>query len=189
MVDVLGFLEHVFAEHAFVHPGRGNRADMLEAAGADRIGQRDRIPRAVDVGGDLFFGAGLEVVDGGEMEEMLDLAVQRFLVGLGHAQQRTRQIAHDRDRARVVDTPVSVERLDLFGRAFFAHQKVDDGATALEQFLDQTLADESGRAGDEVSHEFLLLGIVDLSGSARCPLILSHLARMKAIRPVDRGRR
>ncbi len=56
MLDILGFLEHVLAEHALVQAGSGDRTDVLEAAGADRVGQRNRVARAVYVGGDLLFG-------------------------------------------------------------------------------------------------------------------------------------
>ena len=88
MVEVLGLVEHVLAEHALVHPGRCDRRHVLEDAGLDRVGERDRVFRTVDVRDDLAFGVGLQVVHRGEVEEVLDLASQVLLVRLRDSKQR-----------------------------------------------------------------------------------------------------
>jgi hypothetical protein len=45
-------------------------------SGTDFLGQPHGIARAVDVGTLLVFGARLEVIDCGEVKEVLDLALQ-----------------------------------------------------------------------------------------------------------------
>jgi hypothetical protein len=82
VLEVLGFVEHVFAKQPFEQSGRSNRTDQVEVLGGDRFGQADGVARAVDVGPLLVFGAGLEVVDCGEVKEVLDLALQLVNVGL-----------------------------------------------------------------------------------------------------------
>ena len=78
IVQALGLVEHVLAEHARVQAGGGDRTGVVEAAGLDRRGQLDRVAGAVDVGDLLRLGVGGQVVDRGEVEEMLDLAGQRL---------------------------------------------------------------------------------------------------------------
>jgi hypothetical protein len=155
VVEVLGLVEHVLPENTFVHPRRGNRADVLETSGMNRVRERHRIPRSVDVGCDLLFGIRRQVVDSGQMEEVLDAVVELVLVFLGYAEHRLRQVAHNRHRAAVVDAPVCVQCLDLLRRSLFSHQEVDDAAAVCEQPLDQPFPDEPGRAGDEIRHEVL----------------------------------
>ena len=151
MIEVLGLVEHVLAEHALVHAGRGDRGDVLEHAGLDLVGERDRVLRAVDVGDDLAFCVRLQVVDRGQMEEMLDLAGQFLLIGLGHAEQCLAQVTDDRHGTFFGGLPVLEQRRHLV-EALLANEEVDRRAAAGEQFLDEALADESGRAGDEVRH-------------------------------------
>ena len=50
MVEILGLVEHVLAKDAVVEAGGGDRAHVVEAAGADRLRELDRVARAVDVG-------------------------------------------------------------------------------------------------------------------------------------------
>src|SRR3569832_77480 len=54
--------------------------------------------------------------------------------------------------ARRADPPELAQLADL-AFAFPADQEVHDRALALEQFLDETLADEAGRPGDEILHD------------------------------------
>ena len=151
MVEVLGLVEHVLAEHALVHPGRCDRRHVLEDAGLDRVGERDCVLRAVDVRDDLAFGVGLQVVHRSEVEEVLDLARQFLLVRLRDSEQRLGQVADDSDGALGGHVPVLEQRRDLV-EAFLAHEEVDRRAATREQLLDQALADEPGGAGDEVRH-------------------------------------
>jgi hypothetical protein len=67
VVEALGLVEHVLAKDAFVEAGRGDRADVVQVTGVDRLGELDDGARALDVDGDLRLGVGREVVDGGEV--------------------------------------------------------------------------------------------------------------------------
>jgi hypothetical protein len=54
IVQALGLVEHVLAEHARVQAGGGDRTGMVEAPHLDRGGQVQRVAGAVDVGGLLL---------------------------------------------------------------------------------------------------------------------------------------
>jgi hypothetical protein len=151
VVETLGLVEHVLAEHAFVHARGGDRRHVLEHACLDGIGERHRVPRAVDVGDDLAVGVRLQVVDGGEVEEVLDLSRELLLVGLRYAAQRLAEVAEDRNRAVLADLLVFEQRRDLVP-ALRAYEEVNDGAPPGQQFLDEAPADESRGAGDKVGH-------------------------------------
>jgi len=74
MTQILGFGEHVLAEHSRVHAGNRNRTDVMETPGLEGICQLQRIARAVDIGDDLAFRVGAQVVDCSEVKQVLDLA-------------------------------------------------------------------------------------------------------------------
>jgi hypothetical protein len=150
VIQVFGFLEHVFAEDAVVEPRRGNRADVMEAAGLHALGKFDCMSRAVDVGGLLGFGAGREIVDRGQMEQVPDLALELLELGVGHAEVRLGQIADHGDHSLVVGAPGFAEAGELLLRVL-AHEDIDRVAV-LEQVLDKKTADKAGPAGHEVSH-------------------------------------
>ena len=57
VIQILGFLEHVLAEHALVKPGGRNRTDMVKAPGADLLGEPHRIASAFDIGGHFHSGS------------------------------------------------------------------------------------------------------------------------------------
>ena len=59
-----------------IQPGRGDRADLVEVPGVHGLGELQRVPGALDVGDPLAVGVGGEVVDRGEVEEVLDLPGQ-----------------------------------------------------------------------------------------------------------------
>jgi len=112
VVEVLGLFEHVFAKQSFEQPGRCYRTDQVKVSGADFLGQANRVAGTVHVGPLLVFGACLEVVDGREVEKVLDGAFELLDVGFGHAKLRLRQVADDRDDARRVGAPVLVQFLE-----------------------------------------------------------------------------
>ena len=43
VVEALGLVEHVLAEHAFVQARGGDRADVVQVAGVDRLGELDDV--------------------------------------------------------------------------------------------------------------------------------------------------
>ena len=72
VIEVLGLLEHVLGERAAVESRRGDRAHEVEATGVDGVRERKRVLGAQDVRAVHRLGAGLDVVDGAEMEEVRD---------------------------------------------------------------------------------------------------------------------
>ena len=113
MLEALGLLEHVLAEHAFVEARGGDRADVMQVAGIDRLGELDDRAGAVDVGGDLRLGVGREVVDGGEVVDVVDVALELLQVVGRDAQLPGGEVAVHRHGAGagalVLDAPVGVE--------------------------------------------------------------------------------
>ena len=150
VVEVLGLLEHVLAEHAVVEARGGDRADVVEASGADRLRETDRVARAVDIGLLLRFGRRGEVVDRGEVEHVVDLALELAQVGRGDAQLVTREIAGDGDEVPRIGAATRAQFVELRLRTLA--QQHEHGPAALDQVGDEEAADESGRAGDEVRH-------------------------------------
>jgi len=166
VIQPLGLLEHVFAEHALVQAGGGDRAEQVEMLGADGLGKAHRLTRALHVDLELSFGVGAQVVDGRHVKEMCGLLAQLAPVGRRHAQHVLRQVAHHRGGPGVVAAPEVVQRLQALGVAL-AHQKEDARAFALQQSGHQPLADETGGPGDEVLHVCLLRGSDAQGGNSR----------------------
>jgi hypothetical protein len=139
---------------------------VLEASGADRIGECDGVARAVDVRCDLLLGIRLEIVDRREMEEVIDAALERVAVGFREAKHRLRQIADHGNGTTGVATPPRLQLANALGRALLAHQKVDDSVTMREQLLDEPAANEARGAGDEIGHVFLLENVPPFDSAA-----------------------
>ena len=76
---VFCLLEHVFAKHAFVQTGGGDRAHMMEMPGIDGFGQFHRVARAFDVDGNLAFFVGAQVIHRCQVVEVVDLPLERLL--------------------------------------------------------------------------------------------------------------
>ena len=149
-VEVLGLVEHVLAPGPLVEAGAGDRADHVDAARLDGLGELDHVPGALDVRDPLRLGVGVHVVDGGEMEEVIDVPRQLLDVLLGDAEPTLREVADDPDDPLLVDAPAVAELGEAALRPL-ADEHVDR-PLALEQQLDEVTADESGRAGDEIAH-------------------------------------
>ena len=154
VVELLGLVEHVLAPGALVEAGGGDRADHVHAPGLDRLGELDHVAGALDVGDPLALGVACHVVDRGEVEEVVDLALEPREVLVGDAEPGLGEVADDADDPLVVGAPAVAQLLEPALRAL-ADEHVDR-ALALEQELDQVAADEAGRAGDEVAHWSLL---------------------------------
>ena len=174
MIEVLGLVEHVLAEHAFIEARRGDGAHVMHMTRVDRLRELDHAARALDVHGHLRFLVSAEVVNRREVVEVVDLALQALDHVRGHAELLARQVAVDRNRTCLADAPVCQQVGELPG-ALLAHQEVDRAAAACQQLLDESLADEAGRAGDEVFHGSLLLieqemihGLGHKAQGARC---------------------
>ena len=150
VIELLGFLEHVLAKRAFIETGGGDRAHIVEAACLHGLRELDHVPRAFDVGPLLVFGARREIVDRGEVKDVLDLPVDLFQIALGDAEQRLGEIADDRDHLFLACAPLLAQCGELLLRTL-ADEDVD-GFAALQQIGDQEPTDKTGAAGDEVSH-------------------------------------
>ena len=74
--QLLLLVEHVLLEHALVGAGDGDRAGVVEAADVVGVGELDHVPRAVDVRPDRGLLFRLDVVDGGQVEQVVDLLVE-----------------------------------------------------------------------------------------------------------------
>ena len=83
---VFGFTEHVFPEHAFIQTGSGDRTHMVKVPGVDGLGQLDGVTGAIHIHLDLAGGVGSQVVNGGEVVNMVDRAFELFDGLCRHAQ-------------------------------------------------------------------------------------------------------
>ena len=78
---------------------------MVEVLGVHGLGELHRVPGALDVGDLLLVGVGGDVVDRGEVEEVLDLPVQPVDVLRGYAEPVLGQVPDHRRRSRSSSTP------------------------------------------------------------------------------------
>ena len=176
MLDVLGLVEHVLGEDALVEPGGGDRADHVEVPGVDGPSQAQGVPRALDVGRVLAVGVGGQVVDRGQVEEVLDGAVEALDLVARDSEALARQIAHDGHDAVVVNAEAGLELIELVERAGPA-QGVDR-PLALEQFGEQEAPHETGRARDEI-HAYPRWWVDPSGRTARLlPASLVHLSQI-----------
>ena len=125
----------------------------MEALGAELVRELDRVARALDVRAAVGLLVGGHVVDGREVEEVVDAL--ELLCG---PRRRRRAAAPSRSPMTgtmrpVLGAPARHQLLEPRARAL-AHQHVD-GALPLEQPLDQMPPDEAGGPGDEVLHRLL----------------------------------
>ena len=99
---------------------------------------------------------GAQVIHGGEVIEVVDLALEALDDVGRHAELLAGQVAVDGNRASLADAPVG-EQVGQLAGALLAHQEVDRAAAPRQQLLDESLADETCGAGDEILHAGLLL--------------------------------
>jgi hypothetical protein len=117
--QLLPLVEHVLLEDAFVVPRHRDRAGVVEAAHVVRVRELDDVLRALDVR--LLRGllVGLHVIDGGQMEEVVDLLVEPV-----DPEALLREVAGHGDDPAVVGVQPLRERIQLAARAL-AHERVD----------------------------------------------------------------
>src|SRR5688500_3914534 len=140
-VEVLGLLEHVLAPRALVEAGGGDRADGVKAAGLDLLGELDRVAGALDVRDLLALGVGRHVIDGREVEEVVDVAAQALDVFVADAQARLGEVADYGNDAVLGCAPPAAQFLEAPARSLADQHK--DGALAFEQALDEVAPDEA----------------------------------------------
>ena len=113
MIEVLGFLEHVFAKHAVVEACRSDRAHMMKAAGLDAFRELNGMARPVDVGALLVLCARREVVNGSQMKQVRNLALELFQICVRHTEVGFGQVADDRHNAFLQGAPRLPQRIEL----------------------------------------------------------------------------
>ena len=105
----------------------------------------------MNAAGFLAVGIGGKIVNGGQMEEMLDLALECGNLGGSQTQLGFGQITGDRNDTFHVPTHGLADLAEFLGRAFtYQHMHL---AFAFQQVADQKTADEAGSACDEISHK------------------------------------
>ena len=141
--ELLVLVEHVLLEHALVGAGDCDGARVVEAADVVGVGELDHVSGAVDVRPHRGLLLGLDVVDGGQVEQVVDL----LLEGLDAESRRGEVSGHGHDPTLGgVETGDQV--VDLAARAL-TDQHVDR-ALALQELLDEVPADEARGASHEV---------------------------------------
>src|SRR6185312_1843064 len=169
MVVVLGLVEHVFAEDALVQAGRRNGRHMVKMSGVNRLGELHGVARAFDVDGNLAGFVGTQVIDRGQVVEMIDLALE-FFDRIGRdAELFAGEVAKHRNHPGRAGAP-ELAQPGYFGLAPLSDQEINHRALALQQFFDKAFANEAGRAGDEILHGDLQFGCRILAESTRGPV-------------------
>jgi hypothetical protein len=121
----------------------------VEALRVELLSQPHGLASPLDVGQTLALGVRGHVVDGGQVEEVIDLAPE-IVDHLLAAELLLREVTDHRDDAALLRAPAAPQLLEPAAGAL-SHQDVDRPLT-LEQLLDQVAAYETGRAGYEVAH-------------------------------------
>ncbi len=95
MLESLCLFEHVLPEQARIQAGGRDGADVVKAPGPDILGEPDRMGGAVHVDLDLAFRIGHEIVDGGQVEDMMDLPFELATLRRPNTQHGPGQITGD----------------------------------------------------------------------------------------------
>ena len=151
VVQALGLVEHVFAEHAFIQARRRDGGDVVEVPGVDGLGQVHRVARALDVHGHLGFFIGSQVVHRSQVVEMVDLPLELLHIVGRHAQLFGGEVAKHGDGACRAHAPEAAQVGHLVC-TLLADQEVDHRPLALQQPLDQPLANEPRCPCHEILH-------------------------------------
>ena len=154
MAQRLRLVEHVFTEDPVVKSRGGDRTHVMEGSRANRPRETHRVPRALDIGRGLHRRVGGEIVNRGEMEEMVDAAFQFLHVFCGKSEIGAQQVALDRERAVGV-APKFVQRRNPI-RRHVAHEIIDADVAPLQQGAHQPFANKAARSCDEISRSHCL---------------------------------
>ncbi len=154
--QALALVEHVLGEHALVGAGDGDRGHVVKAPRADRPSQLDRVGGAADVHRRVALGRRGHVVDGRQVEEVLDRPAQLLHLFLIDPQHRPAQVAehglHTLLDGRSRDHPPALDQLVQAARRFVAYEHVHLALALFQDALHQAAPDEAGGSGDEVGH-------------------------------------
>ena len=155
MVVVLRFFKHILAEYAFVQTRGSNRRHMVEMPRVDGFGELHRVSRAVYIHRDLRFLISLQVINRGQMVEVIHLPFQGFDGLCRYPEFFSFEIAKNRNGPPlglgVRQPPILPQPRYLFF-TFLPDQEMHRSAFALQQLLDQTFTNESCSSRDEIPH-------------------------------------
>jgi hypothetical protein len=180
--QALPLVEHRLVERAGIVARRGDRRDLVEAAGAQRGRESQRLAGAADVETLVALRLGRQVVERRQVEDVFDPAGVFGDPVVVDAEPWAGQVADDGNDPSVV-APAPAQQVESVQRAGpDAHEDVT--GPALEQLLDQVPPDEAGRAGDEVRH-----GPTVLASSAGCLHSVLRSVRSNPQRQVATERR
>ena len=152
MLESARLLEHVLAKYAVVQPGRRDRAHVMEATRLDRLGEGEGVGDAGHIGGHDLLRRSFEVVDRGEMEEMVDFALELARVLGRNAEIGLGDIALDHRHAFGAGAPELFQSCDQLRRRLI-DKDVNRLTVALEQPPDKPPADEPRSPRYERTHE------------------------------------
>ena len=122
----------------------------MHVARLDCVGELEHVPGSLDVRKALRLGIRRHVVDGSQVEEVVDVAAKLLGLLVCDSKARLPEIADDRNDAIGAGPPAASQLLEPPLRAL-PHEDVDR-SFAGEQAVDEVPADEPGRPGDEVAH-------------------------------------
>ena len=151
MIEPARLVEHVLPKRALIEPGSSNRTHMMKAPRPDLLGERDGVSRARDIGFHLDQRVCGQIVDRGEMKDVINLAPQRLFVFIGDPKARLQDIPFDRDRALGARLPECTQPLQPL-RRWIAHEEIHGCPIAGQKLPNQPPADKAAGARDEVNH-------------------------------------
>ncbi len=124
----------------------------MQAPDVEEAGGVDGVAGAVDVGSRVVGGAGREVVEGGEVEEVLDRSGVLAHPVAVEAERGSVKVSDDgNDAIAGTGRPLLDESVELRQRGF-AHQQVQRRVGVSEQHLDEVPTDQASGAGHEDRH-------------------------------------
>ena len=107
MIEALGLLEHILAEHALVQAGGGDRRNMVDMPGLNQSRKLDQLACTRNVGLHLRVCIGPQVIDCGQMVDMIDLTFQAADAIVADTEIGGNQIAKNRQRTCLANAPES----------------------------------------------------------------------------------
>ena len=154
--ELLALVEHLLGERPPVGARDGDRGDVVQAARLQRAREFDRVRRAAHVDRRVALGRRCHVIDGREVEEVLDLPPQLRGLLVLEAEPGAARVAEDGNhalggRGADLDAPAVDQLLQASGGSI-AHEHVDLALAVAQQVLGEPPSDEAGRAGEEVGH-------------------------------------
>ena len=148
--QALAGVEHVLGEHAVVIAGHRHRGDVVQAARVDVRGQLDDLPGALDVGQDAHLVVRGDVVEGGEVHDVIDFAAQVIAGVVGDPESVRGQVtAHQFDPAGV--RPATHEVGQPVPGGIPDQEVYPIGWLVFEQQLGEVATDQPGRTSDEIT--------------------------------------